>query len=110
MSEPRPDEGSQSSTASAQDPVAAAQDPERTGSARPITPHRSDLAPWQDGPHAVEADPAATPGPGAPLGAVSVLTLAGLVVLMVGLHYVADVFGPAFLAFSLVIAVRPLRL
>lgn len=110
MSEPRPDEGSQSSTASAQDPVAAAQDPERTGSARPITPHRSDLAPWQDGPHAVEADPAATPGPGAPLGAVSVVTLAGLVVLMVGLHYVADVFGPAFLAFSLVIAVRPLRL
>lgn len=46
----------------------------------------------------------------APLGVMAVLVLGGLVVLMAGLQSIAGIFGPAFLAFSLVIALRPLRL
>ena len=46
----------------------------------------------------------------APLGVVALVVLGSLVVLMAGLQSIAGIFGPAFLAFSLVIALRPLRL
>ncbi|WP_129660707.1 AI-2E family transporter [Rothia halotolerans] len=46
----------------------------------------------------------------APLGVVALVVLGSMVVLMAGLQSIAGIFGPAFLAFSLVIALRPLRL
>ncbi len=49
-------------------------------------------------------------GPGLPLGVVALVALAALVVFMGGLKFISQIFGPMFLAFSLVIAVRPMRL
>ena len=46
----------------------------------------------------------------APFGVVALVVLGSMVVLMAGLQSIAGIFGPAFLAFSLVIALRPLRL
>lgn len=59
-----------------------------------------------------EQEPSRGTGSGLPLpfGAVAVLVVAGVVVTMAGLRSVASIFGPSFLAFSLVVAVRPIRL
>ncbi|WP_129360502.1 MULTISPECIES: AI-2E family transporter [Micrococcaceae] len=49
-------------------------------------------------------------GAGLPLGVVGLVALAALVVFMGGLKFISDIFGPMFLAYSLVVAVRPMRL
>lgn len=45
-----------------------------------------------------------------PLGVVALVVLASLVVFMGGLKFISQIFGPMFLAYSLVVAVRPMRL
>ncbi|MDN5604868.1 AI-2E family transporter [Rothia sp. HC945] len=49
-------------------------------------------------------------GPDLPLGVVALVALAALVVFMGGLKFISEIFGPMFLAYSLVVAVRPMRL
>ncbi len=57
-----------------------------------------------------QADEKSHRGYGLPMGVVSLVALAALVVLMGGLKSISEIFGPMFLAFSLVVAVRPMRL